>query len=143
MELRNWLRPMTPRHNARRREAANSRRLTLERMEDRVVPAGIPILHSNPGAAATVYLDFDGHFEPVWGGSSNVTTPVFNQDGDAAAFGDSESATIQAVWARAAEDFAPFNIDVTTVEPAVLAPGRPIADANGKALRVSIGGDGV
>ena len=39
-----------------------------------------------------------------------------------------------------AEDFAPFNINVTTVEPAVLAPGMPIAAANGIALRIAIGG---
>ena len=39
-----------------------------------------------------------------------------------------------------AEDYAPFNIDVTTEQPPVLAPGVPIAQANGIALRVAIGG---
>ena len=32
-----------------------------------------------------------------------------------------------------AEDFAPFNLDVTTVEPPVLAEGVPIDQANGVA----------
>jgi hypothetical protein len=41
-----------------------------------------------------------------------------------------------------AEDFAPFNINVTTVEPSVLAAGVPTSAANGKALRLAIGGTG-
>ena len=49
---------------------------------------------------------------------------------------------ITSIWTRVSEDFVPFNIDVTTVQPAVLAEGVPIGDANGVAMRVSIGGDG-
>ena len=100
----------------------------------------IPVLHSNPGAAVSLFLDFDGHFEPVWGAYSNVTTPVYDFDGDRLTFSDAELANIQSVWNMVAEDFAPFNIDVTTVEPSVLAEGAPIANANGIALRVAIGG---
>ena len=50
------------------------------------------------------------------------------------------STNIQTVWATVAEDFAPFNIDVTTVEPSVLADNAPPTDANGVAMRVAIGG---
>src|SRR5262249_45153399 len=32
---------------------------------------GVPVLNSLPGAAASLYLDFDGHFEAQWGGYSN------------------------------------------------------------------------
>lgn len=39
-----------------------------------------------------------------------------------------------------AEDYAPFNINVTTVEPPALAPNIPSASANGVALRLAIGG---
>ena len=46
----------------------------------------IPVLNSLPGAAAALYLDFDGHTESSWGGYSNVVTPVFDQDGDATTF---------------------------------------------------------
>ncbi|MEJ7591182.1 MAG: zinc-dependent metalloprotease family protein [Planctomycetaceae bacterium] len=102
--------------------------------------SSIPALHSNSGAAATLYLDFDGHFEATWGGYTNVTTPVYDFDGDRLSFSDAELANIQAIWFRVAEDYAPFNIDVTTVEPPVLAAGTPIADANGIALRIAIGG---
>ena len=50
-----------------------------------------------------------------------------------------ELANIQAIWETVAEDYAPFNINVTTVEPSVLAPGVPIANANKVAMRVAIG----
>src|SRR5262245_31223369 len=36
----------------------------------------VPALNSLPGAAASLYLDFDGHFEAQWGGYSNITTPA-------------------------------------------------------------------
>jgi hypothetical protein len=135
---------MWPRSSTRTRPVSHRHRHArprLEALEGRAVPAGIPVLNSNPGAPATLYLDFDGHYEASWGAYSNITTPVFNQDGDPTSFSDAEIATIRTVWERAAEDYAPFNINVTTVEPAVLAPGVPAANANGKAMRVSIGGD--
>lgn len=96
--------------------------------------SSVPVLHSRPSAAAKFFLDFDGHFEPVWGAYSNVTTPVFDRDGDATTFSNSELATIQEIWARVAEDFAPFNVDVTTVDPGNFS--------NGVGLRASIGGNG-
>ena len=39
-----------------------------------------------------------------------------------------------------AEDFAPFNVDVTTVEPPQLASGVSESVANGVALRIAVGG---
>jgi hypothetical protein len=94
----------------------------------------IPALNSLAGAAASLYLDFNGHFDAVWGSYSNVTTPAFDQDGNATSFSDSELTTIRNVWAQVAEDFAPFKINVTTIEPASFA--------NGVSLRVAIGGNG-
>ena len=46
--------------------------------------SSLPFLHSNPGAKATLFLDFNGHYEAVWGAWSNITTPVYDIDGDAA-----------------------------------------------------------
>ena len=97
-------------------------------------PSGIPALQSLAGAAQSLYLDFDGHFDAVWGSFSNVVTPVFDKDGNSVAFSSSEVATIQEIWARVAEDYVPFKINVTTVDPGDFS--------NGKALRVAIGGDG-
>jgi hypothetical protein len=104
--------------------------LTFERNIP-VVPA-VPAFSSNSGAAATLYLDFSGHFEPNWGSYSNALTPVFSMDADTTSFSSSELATINQVWQRVSEDFASFNINVTTVNPGNFD--------NGKALRVAIGG---
>lgn len=95
--------------------------------------AGIPALASLPGAAASLYLDFDGHFESRWGSYSNVTIPTFDTDGIPSSFSTSELSTIQKIWEQVAEDYAPFRINVTTVAPASFA--------NGVGLRVAIGGD--
>jgi hypothetical protein len=95
--------------------------------------SSLPQLASNPSAAAKLYLDFNGHFQASWGNYSNATTPVFDQDGDATTFSNGELATIQQVWARAAEDYAPFNIDVTTIDPGSLA--------NGVVAHIAIGGN--
>lgn len=94
----------------------------------------VPVLNSLPGAAVSVYLDFDGHFESSWGSYSNITQPAFDQDGDATTFSDGELATIQNIWRYIAEDYSPFKVNVTTVQPASFA--------NGVSLRISIGGDG-
>ncbi|MEX2172176.1 MAG: hypothetical protein WD851_22845 [Pirellulales bacterium] len=133
------------RSRVNRKSRSYSRRLpfAIETLEARMmlsVSPGVPALHSLPGAPASVYLDFDGHFEPQWGNYPNITTPVYSIDGDYSTFSERELEEIQLMWARVAEDFAPFNIDVTTVEPDVLAEGQPMDAANGVALRVAIGG---
>ncbi len=94
----------------------------------------IPALNSLPGAAVSLYLDFDGHLESQWGSFSNVTTPVYDQDGDTTTFSDGELASIQRIWEHVAEDYIPFDVNVTTVDPGDFG--------NGEALRVSIGGNG-
>ncbi len=96
---------------------------------------GIPALNSNPGASHSLYLDFNGHFEPTWSSDgmsfTNVTTQPFDTDGNTASFSSGERALIRDIWARVAEDYAPFDINVTTVEPPSFA--------NGVAMRVAIG----
>lgn len=96
--------------------------------------SSLPALSSLPSAAASLYLDFDGHFEAQWGSYRNITIPAFDQDGDPTTFSDGELATIEAIWKSVAEDYAPFNINVTTVEPPSFA--------DGVAMRIAIGGDG-
>lgn len=95
--------------------------------------SSLPQLHSNPGASAKLFLDFDGHFEAFWGGKSNVTTPAFDQDGDVTTFSDGELTAIYEIWARVAEDYAPFNIDVTTVDTG--------NQTNGVTAVIAIGGN--
>ena len=42
----------------------------------------VPQLSSRPGAAATLYLDFDGHVESSWGGYTSVVSSAYDQDGN-------------------------------------------------------------
>ena len=94
----------------------------------------IPALNSLPGAKAALYLDFVGDHVSSWGSYSNITIPAFDQDGDPTTFSDGELTTITRIWEQVAEDFAPFNLNVTTVPPPSFA--------NGVAERIDIGGDG-
>lgn len=102
-------------------------------------------LHSRPGAAKTVFLDFDGHVitGTAWNTSSGVTTYYakgFDIDGIPADFNTEERNRIAEIWHRFAEDYAPFDIDVTTEQPAAFGPtvGRVLftqdTDTNGAAM---------
>jgi subtilisin-like proprotein convertase family protein len=97
----------------------------------------IPALNSNPGAPVTVYLDFDGHTETqdwVTATSGPIVTPVFDVDNDETTFSDEELRMIEEVWYRVSEDYSPFNINVTTVNPGTFNDFESVL--------VSIGGDG-
>jgi hypothetical protein len=111
----------------------------LEALETRLTPANnpnlvVPVFNSLPGAPATIYLDFTGHFDATWNVFTNIDTPPFDRDGNTNAFSAAELADIQTIARNVAEDYAPFRINVTTVQPASFAPGV--------ALRIAIGGDG-
>src|SRR5262245_44009865 len=84
-------------------------------------PLAVPQLNSRPGAKATLFLDFNGNKELRWGSESNVVTPAYDTDGNYGSFSAAELAAIREIWARVAEDYAPFNVNVTTVAPPVLA----------------------
>ena len=71
------------------------------------------LLHSKPDAKHTIYLDFFGGDYYTY----NTILP-YNSDGDASNLSDAEKLEIQKIWVGIAEDFAPFNIDVTTETPA-------------------------
>jgi len=84
-------------------------------------PASL-IFHSRPGAPNVLYLDFDGEnvTGTQWNDYLNRTTIpalAFSSDADFITFSDSEQTAIKRIWQRVAEDFAPFNIDVTTERP--------------------------
>ncbi len=79
-------------------------------------------LHSRIDAANVVYLDFDGHVisGTAWNSSTDpLYAKPFDLDGDPSTFSAAERAAIAEIWHRVAEDFAPFDIDVTTEEPVV------------------------
>jgi hypothetical protein len=90
-------------------------------------PAIAFALHSKPGAPRVVYLNFRGEnvTGTQWNAMSGRTThpmKAYSEDANLAAFTQAELNTIAEVWKRISEDFAPFNIDVTTQRPAAFGP---------------------
>ncbi len=81
-------------------------------------------LHSKPGASKVFILDFDGHVisGTAWnsGAEASYSATPFDTDGNFNNVSDAERAAIHEIWHRIAEDFAPFDIDITTEEPASL-----------------------
>ncbi len=73
-----------------------------------LVPDYVPTYNSNivslqsfPGSKAVMLLDFFGGYTPTWGGVSYPPANVSN-------------AQVKDLWKRVAEDYMPFNINVTT-----------------------------
>lgn len=78
------------------------------------------LLHSKPGAARTIYLNFKGATltGTAWNSNGNTLNALpFDLDGIPYSFTTAELQRIQAIWQRVAEDYAPFNVDVTTEAP--------------------------
>ena len=83
-------------------------------------------LHSNPGADHTIFLDFDGAEVggTLWNQSfpsMPVSQPPWDPSGDGPSFSDDERTRVQAIWAAVAEDYAGFDVDVTTADPGAAA----------------------
>lgn len=81
------------------------------------------VFHSRPGAPNVLFLNFAGDSisNTEWNTTlARAVIPAlpFSTDADAATFSDAEQAAIKNVWMRMAEDYAPFNVDVTTERPA-------------------------
>lgn len=66
----------------------------------------VPKLSSFPSAPATIFLDFDGHrvVSSVWNGGNPINCAPANMN----------DAQITEAFNRVAEDFRPFNVNVTT-----------------------------
>jgi hypothetical protein len=96
--------------------------------------SAVPALNSLPGARVSLYLDFNGDVTASYGSYGNIVTPAYDQDGDPTSFSDGELASIRTAWSYVAEDYAPFNINVTTVQPVDMS--------HGATLKVVIGGNG-
>jgi Ca2+-binding RTX toxin-like protein len=80
-------------------------------------------LNSLAGANHTIYLDFNGHttsgtsWNTYFTNGANIVTSAFDFDGNTASFSTAELERIQYIWQRVAEDFRPFNVNVTTQAP--------------------------
>lgn len=102
-------------------------------------------LHSLTGSDYTIYLDFTGHitsgtqWNTTYNSGADIVTPVYDLDGDPTTFSAEELAAIYEIWQRVSEDYLPFNVDVTTEEPALDKLMRTDNDS-AYGIRVCIGG---
>jgi hypothetical protein len=103
------------------------------------------LLHSDPTATKTIYLDFDGHttsgtdWNTVYNGGANIITPAYSFEGDGS-FSNAELERIQYIWERVAEDYLPFDVDVTTADPGADALMKSGSGDTRWGIRVCIGG---
>lgn len=102
-----------------------------------------PAYSSKPGSTNVLFLDFNGHVvsNTAWNTAYTQTvwnTTPFDTDGDNTTFSDLEQRYIKQIWERVAEDYAPFDVNVTTVQPSLWyrrvghALITPTTDADGK-----------
>lgn len=102
------------------------------------------LLHSRPGAAKIIYLDFNGFvmsgtaWNAGYTGGTNVTCPAWSLDSDPTTFNDAERTAIQQIWLRVAEDYAPFDVDVTTEDMGDAAITRSSSSDANYGMRVLI-----
>lgn len=103
-------------------------------------------LHSRPGAAKVIYLDFTGHTTSgtPWNSgvnaNANIVSPAFDLDGDPTTFSEAERAAVQDIWRRVAEDYAAWDVDVTTADPGIEAIRRTSFSDNNYGVRCVVGG---
>jgi Putative Ig domain len=79
-------------------------------------------LSSRPHSTKTIYLNFQGNVLTNSNWNSYLSQPTltylpYSQDSDTTTFNADEAATIRSAWQQVAEDFAPFDVNVTTMRP--------------------------
>jgi hypothetical protein len=87
-------------------------------------------LHSRPTSNRKLYLDFNGHstsgtrWNKDYTNGNTITSKPYDTDGAPNSFSANEQTLIQRVFLRVREDYAAFDIDVTTQDPGVEALRR-------------------
>jgi hypothetical protein len=87
-------------------------------------------LHSRPGSDHVLYLDVDGMvlshsgWNDDFNGGADLTFAPYDTDGSPGSFSTAERQAVIAIWQRVSEDYAPFDLDVTTQDPGQAAITR-------------------
>ena len=77
-------------------------------------------LHSRAGSKRKVHLNFKGMSMAGTGWTNyneNIFAPPYDTDGVPGTFSSTELAAIQNIWRTISEDYAPFDVDITTEPP--------------------------
>lgn len=104
-------------------------------------------LESRPGAKRTIYLDFLGGtvtntaWNQTYGASISVDPYSITAPADTA-FTDAELTEIQRTWQVVAEDYAPFDVNVTTRDLGAAAIDRSSSSDDTYGTRVMVTGAG-
>ena len=101
------------------RALAPAQRVTADAPSAEPVPSDVFALSSRPGSTHTIYLDFDGatYTGTRWKNGAEIVSPAYSIDADRATFNDVERAQVYLAWRTVAEDYAPFDVNVTTLRP--------------------------
>ena len=96
-----------------------------------------------PSSTKVIYLDFDGHQmeDEYWNGRFAIgpfANDAYDIDGDPNTFSTTERDRIYEIFQRVADDYAPFDIDVTTEDPLVAGLGRTSSGDTTYGVRVVI-----
>lgn len=95
--------------------------------------SSVPILHSRPGLARRLYIDFNGAPAFDWTntngevvrvhgpGGDNVAIPAFSLDANLNDFTTNEDLAMREIWRHVSEKYSIFDVDVTTEDPGVYA----------------------
>lgn len=83
-------------------------------------------LHTRPSSPKKIFVDFNGHTTAgtPWNTYANVasfTSAPFDIDGSPSTFNSAERSMIQRIYLSMREDYAPFDVDITTEDPGVEA----------------------
>ena len=103
-------------------------------------------LSSKPSSKHTIYLDFTGHttsgtyWNSAYTNGASITTSVYSRD-SSSAFSHTELRDIYEIWLRVSEDYMPFDVNVTTKEPAKSSLIKSSSSDAYYGVRVCIGGD--
>ena len=106
-------------------------------------------LHSKPDSKKTIYLDFNGEriestqWNANFNGGVGWDAVGFSMDRDFFSYTDEELLVIQSVWQSVAEDFAAFDVDVTTEEPNLERLSRSTESDDEFGTRVLVSNDTV
>jgi PKD repeat protein len=103
------------------------------------------LLHSRPGSAKVIYLDFKGHTTKgsYWNTDRRgitIVTPAFDIDGKPGTFNYAEHAIIQKIWKEVSDAYAVFDVDVTTQDPGVENIRKTATGDSNYGVRVCLGG---
>lgn len=101
-------------------------------------------LHSKSNSTKKIYLDFNGYtlsgnaWTAGYNGGKDIVAPPWDFDGDPSTFSVAEQAAIQQIWLCVAEDYVPFDVDVTTEDPGEAALTRSSGADQAYGIRVVI-----